>query len=68
GDAGYAGSGVDGGDGPAPRSGVGVSAADDEARADDEVSARERAMRARYGDRDAAEQRRAFRRADRLRS
>ena len=38
------------------------------ARADDEVSARERAMRARYGDRDAAEQRRAFRRADRLRS
>lgn len=34
----------------------------------DEVSARERAMRARYGDRHDAEQRRALRRADRLRS
>ncbi|MBB1011236.1 cytochrome oxidase assembly protein ShyY1 [Dietzia kunjamensis] len=34
----------------------------------DEASARERAMRARYGDRNDAEQRRAFRRADRLRT
>lgn len=34
----------------------------------DEVAARERAMRDRYGERNDAEQRRAFRRADRLRS
>ncbi|MCT2107874.1 hypothetical protein M3E09_15685, partial [Dietzia cinnamea] len=53
---------------PAPARGGGGSAGGDEAPADDEISARERAMRARYGDRDAAEQRRAFRRADRLRS
>lgn len=35
---------------------------------DDEVAARQRALRSRYGQRDDAEQRRAFRRADRLRS
>ncbi|AWH91795.1 SURF1 family protein [Dietzia lutea] len=55
-------------DGPAPGSGGDASAPGGEASTDDEISARERAMRARYGDRDAAEQRRAFRRADRLRS
>lgn len=49
-------------DSPTTTGGVSVS---DES---DEISARERAMRARYGDRDDAEKRRAHRRADRLRS
>ncbi|MGN0100786.1 MAG: SURF1 family protein [Dietzia sp.] len=57
------------GDGPAePRTVRGTVPDDGAAPRDDEVSARERAMRARYGERDAAEQRRAFRRSDRLRS
>lgn len=56
------------GDGPA---GVGREAAPDGIPTDgadlgDEVHARERAMRARYGERDDAEQRRAFKRANRL--
>ncbi|MCT1710685.1 hypothetical protein M3B38_01600 [Dietzia cinnamea] len=66
--AGDAASGGDVGDGPAPVSGGGAATAGGEIAADGEIAARERAMRARYGDRDAAEHRRAFRRADRLHS
>lgn len=74
-DAALAGTGAGGGDAvnghddPAPTDGAsttvdGASGSDES----DEVSARQRAMRARYGNRDDAEKRRALRRADRLRS
>lgn len=46
----------------------GDSSVDRDASDVDELSARERAMRARYGDRDDVEKRRALRRADRLRT
>ncbi|RBA36220.1 hypothetical protein DQ226_09595 [Dietzia maris] len=62
--------GRDGGDDPAngDSSGGGSDGGGRGATELDEASARERAMRARYGDRNDAEQRRAFRRADRLRT
>ncbi|HMT50083.1 SURF1 family protein [Dietzia sp. UBA5065] len=52
---------------PAPDSRHDVPAGNPASPADVEVDARARAMRARYGDRDDAEHRRAFKRADRLR-
>lgn len=78
-DAALTGAGGEGGDddtvnghhAPAPTySGGGSATAGGASGSDDsdEISARERAMRARYGVRDAAEKRRAHRRADRLRS
>ena len=62
GESGSSGSRTGGGDDPAAEN----STAD--VRDRDEADARERAMQARYGTRDDSEKRRAYRRADRLRS
>lgn len=61
--------GDDGDTGPeAPTDTDGTAPAGRFGDVDDETAARQRAMRDRYGQRDDSEQRRAFRRADRLRS
>lgn len=51
-----------------PAGGDDLGQVDSSSSADAEVDARARAMRARYGERDDIEKRRAFKRADRLRS
>lgn len=62
------GSGTPGDDATGTETGPGTNGDTPDATEIDEASARERAMRARYGERDDVEQRRAFRRADRLRT